>query len=252
MSRGRGPTYDASRITRLVTPNMRQAPPIREQARGLNIAPATRRILDRISERREREQGRVERQNDRVWELFEHEARRPIGDADEERPTSAPCTSVSETTRQWEALQRFRMFTELESDPLTRRFACAHIRRLLDENVQLLRRIARQGDVCPDPRPRTFTLSGRTFEVHALPSKSDVVAAIITEEAARAALGTARSGSYVSAGSGSTMTDAEARNLAALRLRVGFGLEPVPNGVLCFRPEITRVLERLSAETSTR
>jgi hypothetical protein len=252
MSRGRGPSYDASRITRLVTPNMRQAPPIREQARALNIAPATRRILDRISDRREREQGRVERQNDRVWDLFEREARRPIGEADEERPTSAPCTSVAETTRQWEALQRFRMFTELEADPLTRRFACAHIRRLLDENVQLLRRVALQGDVCPDPRPRTVELSGRTFELHALPSKSDVVAAIITEEAARAALGTARSGSYVSAGPRSTMTDAEARNLAALRLRVGMGLEPVPNGVLCFRPDITRVLERLSAEGTTR
>lgn len=229
---------------------MRQAPPLREQARGLRIAPLTQRILDRMTERREARQDRAERNLERSWERFREHAVQPIGDAPERPNGSMPCTSIAETTRQWESLQRFRLFTALEGDALERRFAVALILRLLRENVEQLRAIAALGNVCVDPAPRSFTLDGQRFEVSPLPSPRDVVAAIVTEELARAALGSTRSGTYISAPSGGTMTDAQSNDLAAIRAHVSFGLEPVPNGVLVLRPEIDRVLAHLSPASS--
>lgn len=249
MSR-RGPTYDAARITRLITPSMRQAPPIRVQARGLRIAPMTQRILTRIEGRREDVQGRAERQLGRAWEAFEQQTVQPLGDAPERGPAHAPCTSVPETTRQWEDLQRFRLFTDLETDVLERDSAIFLILRLLRENVEMLREIAVHGNVCVDPRPLRFTVGGVTYERAPLPSVSDVVAAIVTEELARAATGSIRGGSYLSAPTGRTLTFNQAQDLAAVRARARFGLRPVPNGVLLFRPEIGRVLDHLRQEST--
>lgn len=238
-------SYDAARIRGLVTSRMRQAPPLREQARGLRIAPLTQRILDRMDARREHERERIETRFDNQREQLDERTRELPGDAPDSPGRVAPCTSVAATTRQWEELQRFRLFTELEEDALERRFAVIHIRHLLRQNVEQLRMIATQPDACPAPVPtRTFTVGSTTFEVPTLPPRETVVAAIVTDELARAALGSTRSGAYLSAPS-ETLTEGQARDLAALRMRLSLTLEPVPNGVLLFRPEIGRVLDHL-------
>ncbi len=230
---------------------MHQAPPLREQARRLVIGPLNQRILDRIEGRAERERDRAERRSEDAWRLFEDQALRPIGDAPDRPRWAAPCTSVAETTRQWEDLQRFRLFSDLETDPLSRRFAVVHIESLLRQNVEQLRLVAQRGVGCPDPRPRVVSLLGTPIEIAPIPSPSDVVGAIVTEAVARAAIGAAVSATYVRV-PGGTLGDAQARDLGAARLRASFGLEPIPNGVLLFRPEVERVLVHLGSQPTPR
>ncbi|NUO53063.1 MAG: hypothetical protein HOV80_29805 [Polyangiaceae bacterium] len=220
-------TYNAANIRRYLTPNMRQAPPLHVQRQTLNISPITRRILDRIEHRRETIQERREDQLERLTDLYREGVREPLGDKPGRAPIVHPCTEFSRTADQFEELQRFRMFAELERDPLERMLAAVAVRKLLEENERELYDIA---TVC---RP-------------GLPQPSQVVAAIISIELANRVFGHAPAYAVMRAApSGPQMSREAGMAIDRERREASFAAVPIPEATVVTHANVQRVLAYL-------
>lgn len=227
-------TYNAANIRRYLTPNMRQAPPLHVQRQTLNISPVTQRLLERIQERRDTIQERREKELELLTDLYRQSVREPLGEKPGRAPLVHPCTDFSRTAEQYEELQRFRLFAELERDPLERQLAAVAVRRLLEQNERDLFEIA---TMC---RP-------------GLPEPSRVVAAIISTELAQRVFGHVPTYAVMRAApSGPQMSREAGLAIDRERREASFGAVPIPQATVVTHGNVQRVLEYLRAHPPRR
>lgn len=233
-ARTSGRTYNAANIRRYLTPNMRQAPPLHIQRQTLNISPITQRILEGINQRREAQQDRAESFLDRVTDLYRDGLREPLGDKPTRAPLVHPSTNFSRTADQFDELQRFRLFAELERDPLERGLAAGAVRQLLAQNERDLH------DIATECRP-------------GLPQPREVVAVIISTDLATRVFGHVPSYAVVRAApSGAQMSREQSEAIQRERQMASFGAVPIPQATVVTHQNVQRVLEYLRAHPPSR